>query len=309
MRKGMILVAVVTIAVAGPALAETLTSTGMFPAAAREAAMLRSIAVDRLGGRDGQQVGMAIERALGRPDNRGRPWFEMVYGGRRGGGNADGTLSGAVSSGVEDSYYKKPEKRCIGRDADKKCIKEEEVQVNCTRRVANLTADLRIVRSDGRIVYNAAKPLRQEITWCQGQNPSRTAEEMIASMVGEVAEGVRGDTVPRVETYRIRILESNKGVPKDLTKRFKDVVKLTQRNPVQACREWAALNEAVPNHPSIVFNLGLCAESANDLQAALNWYRAAIPLLGRNNDGSEGLNRVQRRMIADGDFARRARGG
>lgn len=309
MRTRNFLLAAVAITVAVPALAETLTSTGLFPAPWREAAMLRSITVDRLGGRDGQQVGMAIERALGRTNNRGVAWFEMVYGGRRsGGGNADGTLSGAVSSGVEDSYYKQPEKRCVERDADKKCIKEETVQLNCTRRVANLTADLRIVRNDGRIVYNVTKPLRQEITWCQGQNPSRTAEEMIASMVGEIAESVRSDTVPRTEVYRTRILESTKGVPKDQTKRFKDVVKLTQRNPGQACQEWAVLNQSVPNHPSILFNLGLCAESMNDLQGALNWYRRAAPLLGRNNDADEGARRVQQRMIADGDSAQRSRG-
>jgi hypothetical protein len=298
------------LAAAVPARAETLTMTGMFPAPWREAAMLRSIAVERLGGRDGAQVGMAIERALGRPNSRGLPWFEIVYGGRRsGGGLAEGTLSGAVSSGVEDSYYKQTEKRCTERDKDNKCLKEAEVQIDCTRRVANLTADLRIVRgSDGRIVYNASKPLRQEITWCQGQNPSRTAEEMIGAMVGEIAESVRADTVPATSTYRIRILESSKGVPKELTKRFKDVVKLTQRNPAQACQEWAALNQAIPNHPSILFNLGLCAEAAGDLRGALGWYQAASPLLGRKNDADEGADRVQRRMIADADFTKRRQG-
>jgi hypothetical protein len=217
-------------------------------------------------------------------------------------------LSGAVSSGVEDSYYKQKDKRCVERDASKKCTKEEEVQVNCTRRVANLTADLRIVRSsDGRIVYSSNKPSRQEITWCQGQSPARTGEEMINSMIGEIANGVAYEITPHSETYRIRFRESTKGLPKDLNNRFKAAVKLSQRDLRAACVEWGAMNQATPNHPSIVFDLGLCAEAAGDLRGALGWYQQAIGLLGERSEAGEGANRVQRRMMADADAAERAR--
>lgn len=292
-----------------PAAAETLMMTGLFPAPSREAAMLRSIAVERLGGRDGAATGMAIERALSRPAGRDGAWFEIVYGGRRGNGAAaDGILSGAVSSGVEDSYFKRPEKQCTQRDKDDKCIKEEEVQVNCTRRVANLSADLRIVRSDGRIVYTANRPLREEIIWCQGQSPARTAEEMINGMIGQIAESVRRDTVPVTDTYSIRILESSKGIPKEHNRFFKDTIKLTQRNPGQACQDWSRLNQMIPNNGVIVFNVGLCTEWQGDLRGAMQWYRQASSLLGRrNNEADQGLNRVQRRMTADADFAERER--
>ncbi|NML07487.1 hypothetical protein [Sphingomonas sp. G-3-2-10] len=307
-RAGIAAIATAMLA-ATPAAAETLTMTGLFPAPWREAAMLRSIAVERLGGRDGAATGMAIERALSRPSGRTGAWFEIVYGGRRNnGGYADGTLSGAVSSGVEDSYFKRPEKQCTQRDKDNKCTKEEEVQVNCTRRVANLSADLRIVRRDGRIVYSAVKPLREEITWCQGQSPSRTAEEMINGMIGQIAEGVRRDTVPVTDTYSIRILESSKGIPKEHNRFFKDTIKLTQRNPGQACQDWQRLNQMIPNNGVIVFNIGLCTEWRGDLQGALRWYRQASPLLGRrNNEADTGLNRVERRLTADADYAERER--
>ncbi|MDF7777553.1 hypothetical protein P1X14_20020 [Sphingomonas sp. AOB5] len=308
MRVLFLLTTGVAILAAAPAAAETLTMTGLFPAPSREAAMLRSISVERLGGRDGAATGMAIERALGRPNRSGNSYFEIVYGGRRGnGGGAEGVLSGAISSGVEDSYYKRPEKRCIQKDKDNKCLKEEEVQINCTRRVANLNADLRIVRYDGRIVYSVNRPLREEITWCQGQSPSRTAEEMINGMINQIAEGVRSDTVPVNDTYSIRILESSKGIPKEHTRFFKDTIKLTQRNPGQACQDWAKLNQLIPNNGVILFNMGLCAEWRGDLQGALQWYRIASPLLGRRNEADTGTNRVQRRMTADADAAERNR--
>jgi hypothetical protein len=303
-RFGVIAVAVCGLATA--AWAETLSMTGTFPAPSREAAMLRSIAVERLSGADGAQVGATIERALSRQNGNGIAYFDVYYAGRRSGGRADGTLSGSVTSGVEDSTYKQNDKRCVEKDKDGKCTKEETVQIPCTLRVANLTADIRIVRNgDGRIVYSAARPLRREVRWCKGQNPPATAEEMIGQMVNDVGETLRADTIPATSTYRIRILESDKGVPRELNRRFKDAIKLTQRNPSQACQEWTALNGAIPNNGAITFNVGLCAEWAGDLKGAERWYRAAGPLLGRGNDASEGVSRVTRRMIADSDLAAR----
>jgi hypothetical protein len=301
-RKTLIVSALAGTCLALPALAEVAQMTGLFPAQYREAAMLHSLSVDRLGGRDGQAVGMAIERALG------GGYFDLVYDGRRGNGRAEGMLSGAVSSGVEDSYYKQKDKRCVERDANKKCIKEEEVQINCTRRIANLTADLRIVRSDdGRIVYSSNKPSRQEITWCQGQSPARTGEDMINSMIGEIANAVAYEIQPHRETYRIRFRESTKDLPKDMTRGFKDTVKLSQRDLRAACAAWGQMNQRVPNHPSIVFDLGLCAEAAGDLQGALALYQQAVGLLGQRSEAGEGASRVQRRMTAVADDARRNR--
>jgi len=301
-RFGMIAAAGLGLAVAVSALAEVAQMTGRFPAQYREAAMLRSLSVDRIGGRDGQAVGLAIERALG------GGYFDLIYDGRRGGGRAEGMLSGAVSSGVEDSYYKQPEKRCIERDKDKKCIKEEEVQINCTRRVANLTADIRIVRADdGRIVYSANKPNRQEITWCQGQSPARTGEEMINSMIGEIANSVASEITPHTETYRIRFRESTKGLPKDMSRGFKDAIKLSQRDLRAACAAWGQMNQAVPKHPSLVFNLGLCAEAAGDLRGALAFYQQAIGLIGPRSEAGTGADRVRSRIVADADAAERAR--
>ena len=300
-RAGWVAAAAVAM-VAAPVLAETATMTGRFPAPYREAAMLTSLSVGRIDGRDGHQVGSAIERALGRAGH-----FDL-QGGRRSGGNAEGVLNGGVSSGVEDSYYRRKEKRCTQRDANNKCTKEEEVEIRCTQRVANLTANLRITRTtDGAVVYSVSKPLRQQIDWCEGQSAPRTSEEMIGSMVNEVANAVRSDIVPYTNTYRIRFLEGTKGLPKDQVKPFKETVKLTQRDLRAACQRWAEMDKAAPGHLSITFNLGLCAEAAGDLRGALGWYERAAQIQGRRGEAQDGVNRIQRRMAADADDAERAR--
>jgi hypothetical protein len=275
--------------------------TGRFPAPYRDAAMLISLSVGRIDGRDGHQVGSAIERAVGSAGH-----FDM-QGGRRSGGNAEGVLTGGVSSGVEDNFYKRKEKRCTQRDPQNKCTKEEEVEIRCTQRVANLRADLRLTRTyDGAVVYSVSKPLRQQVDWCEGQSAPRTAEEMISSMVSEVANSVRSDIVPRVDTYRIRFRESTKGLPKEHTKRFKEIVKQTQRDLPGACAAWFEMNKVVPNHPSIVFNLGLCAEAAGEMRNAQAWYQLAAPLIGgRSNEATTGIGRMQSRMDADADDAQR----
>ncbi|MCW3836526.1 tetratricopeptide repeat protein [Sphingomonas canadensis] len=289
-------------ALPAPAQAEEAFMVGRFPAAYRDAAMLLSLSIDRLHGRDGGALGFAIERALSQPDARGEVHFDLIGGSRRGPGNAEGVLSGAVSSGVEDNYWKRKDKDCAERDANKKCIKEVEKEVDCTRRVINLNADLRITRTtDGRIVYSTSKPLREEQSWCHGagERPASTVEESITRMINAIAAQVRVEIVPRWERYSIRYRETPKGLPKDLAKRFRASMKTSERNRPGACQEWAAIDAAAPGHPSILFDLGLCAEAAGEYEQALAYYRRADPLIGgRGNEASRGIDRVQRIQAA-----------
>ena len=204
MRRTLACAALVSaIAAAGPAQAEAVRMTGKFAAPYREAALLDSLGIDRFNGRDGRQLEMAIERALSQPDIEGQPHFDLIaaFGGGQG---PDGVLSGAVSSGVQDSRYKQKEKRCVEREGGRdsgKCLKEAEVEVGCTRRVANVNADLRLVRvADGRVVYTTAKPRRDEMSWCEGKNPPRTAEESVRSMILDIAAEVSREIAPLVES-------------------------------------------------------------------------------------------------------------
>lgn len=291
--------------------AESVRMTGRFAAPYRDAAMLDSVRVGRIGGEDGMQLALAIERALGRPDIEGRTHFDLL-GGR--GGEADGLLNGNVVTGVQETRFKRKEKDCVEREGGKrdgKCLKEEEVEKDCTRRVINVNADLRLAGPDGRVLYSVSRPRRDETSWCRGQNPSRTTEEAIRGMIIDIAENVRRDIVPSVEDYSIRFRESTRGLPKPLERPFKDIVKQTQRDLPGACAAWAAMDAQAPDHPSITFDLGLCAESAGDYDKALALYRRAAPLIGRGgNEATAGVERAQRLIDgrADEEARRRGRG-
>ncbi len=278
---------------ASAAHAESVELVGTFPAPFREAAMLHSMAIERFGGEDGRQLQLAVERALLTPDLSGATHFDIVADRRRrGAARADGLLSGVVTSGVEEGRVRLKRKRCVERDGDGDCTREEDVDVNCTRRIVNVRADLRLAREDdGRILYSESKPFRDEISWCPGEQPARTVEETIAGAVEGFARSVRFDLVPRTERYSARFRESSSGLPRELRQRQRDVVRLTQRDLGAACAAWEEMNALAPDHPSIVYDLGLCAEARGDYEQALDWYLRGAQL---SNDGmaAEAAERV-----------------
>lgn len=298
MKRKALLVAGV-LAWAGAAQGEVLEITGEFPANNREASFLESISVDRFGGSDGTALQIAIERALGGSQ------FELL-GGRTGRDTAEGSISGSISSGVDESSFRKKEKQCVSKDDKGKCLKEEQVEIGCKRRIIDIKADIRIVRNtDGRILYSQPKPFREEVEWCRGNSPERTTEDVIEGAIRDIAGSLRGDLVPHVDTYKIRVRENTKGLSKDSANRFKELVKLTKRDPQGACRGWEAMQTEAAGYPSLLFNLGLCAEQRGDYEKALGLYQDAA--LAGANEGREGFTRATRLVEGRTDARERAK--
>ena len=296
-RKALLLAG--ALAWTGVAQAEVLEVTGEFPANNREASFLESISVDRFGGSDGTALQIAIERALGGSQ------FELL-GGRTGRDTAEGSISGSVSSGVDESSFRKKEKQCVSKDDKGKCLKEEQVEIGCKRRIIDVKADIRIVRNtDGRILYSQPKPFRDEVEWCRGGSPGRTTEDVIEGAIQGIAGSLRGDIVPHVDTYKIRVRESTKGLPKEAANRFKELVKLTKRDADGACRGWEAMQAEAAGHPSVLFNLGLCAEQRGEYEKALSLYQDAA--LAGATEGREGFTRATRLVEGRADAQERAK--
>ncbi|RYE00737.1 MAG: hypothetical protein EOP61_13180 [Sphingomonadales bacterium] len=299
MAKTWIAAAIAVVAMTGAAQAEVLKVTGEFPARFREASLLHSLSIDRFDGQDGIALANAIERAMGRTH------FQLM-GGRAGRNNAEASLSGAVITDVQENPFKKKEKRCIEKDKDGKCLKEAEVEVRCRRRAVSVRADLRMVNNNnGRVVYSESKPFRDETSWCEGQNPYRSVEDAVTAGIQQIANDVRYDIAPSVQTYDIRVRESTKGLSKESAKRFKDLVKLTKRDARGACAGWNAMQAEAQGHPSLTFNLGLCAEQRGDYDGALALYRRASQVGAA--EGGEGADRALRLIAGREDARVRAR--
>jgi hypothetical protein len=299
MRRKRVLLATAALAWASVAQSEVLEITGEFPANNRDASFLESVSVDRFGGSDGAALQIQIERALANSQ------FQLLAG-RIGRDSAEGSISGSVSSGVDESNFRKKEKTCVSKDDKGKCTKEEQVEITCKRRIIDVKADVRIVRnSDGRIIYSQAKPFREEVSWCPGGNAGRTAEDVIENAIRDIAGSLRGDIVPHIDTYKIRVRESTKGLSKESANRFKELVKLTKRDAKGACRGWEAMQSEAAGHPSLTFNLGLCAEQRGDFEKAVGLYQDAAA--AGANEGREGLDRANRLIAGREDAKERAK--
>ncbi len=299
MRKTMAAFGIGALAL-GAARGEVIEITGEFAAPYREASLLRSISIDRISGEDGPALARAIEQGL-----EGGP-FELL-GGRTGSDIADGALTGGVTSGVEETRFEKQEKQCVQKGQDGKCLKEEQVKTLCRRRIVNVNVDLRLVRNrDGRILYSVSKPFRSEASWCAGEQPQETVEETISGAVRDIGASVRADLAPSVQTYRIRVRESDRGMSKAQASHFKALVKLSKRDAGAACAGWAALRSELPAHPSLLFDLGLCAEQAGRYEEAMAFYQDAAR--AGAGEGNEGVGRAQRLIDGREDARRRAQG-
>lgn len=295
----IVLGAVTMTALAAPAAAESVKLDGTFVADAREVAMMRSIAVGRFDGRDGASFALALERTLA---NTQPPYFEIVATGR---GRADAIVTGAVSTGVQVSDWTKTEQKCAEKDAGGKCTRKEDVKTPCKRRVIDLTVDVRV--AGDRLLYSASKPKRDELSWCQGQQPYRTVETAVRAMIDQTAQEIAAAFVPQRRDYSVRFRESTRGLPKDQERPFKAAVKQSQRDLSAACAAWTAIDAAAPNHPSVVFDLGLCAEAEGDLARAATLYARAAALMDRGNEAEEGADRIARLVAAREDAALRQR--
>jgi tetratricopeptide (TPR) repeat protein len=61
-----------------------------------------------------------------------------------------------------------------------------------------------------------------------------------------------------------------------------------------ACELWGEARNIAPNSHALLFNLGVCAESRGDLDAALSLYKQADKRLGKPDDDiSSALNRIE----------------
>ncbi len=267
---------------------------GKFPANVREADLLEFVVVDRFDGRDGRQFESYLGQAIGAP-----------------GGRPDGFLTGGVTTGVDQSTYQGSEERCVewkDGKVDGSCLKRAQVKLPCIRRIINLTVSVRLIRTADNVpVWSDTKPRRDEVTWCQGRNPSRTVEEAVSAILRDVAQAIRLDVRPSWNTYKVRFREDRDGMPKEIGNAFKDVVKLSQKDLAAACGQWGTMSNQL-THPSILYNLGVCAESSGAYTEAAKFYRAAQDALGKQSgDIRDSINRVDRLLIARADDAEIAR--
>ncbi|WP_284125066.1 tetratricopeptide repeat protein [Parerythrobacter aestuarii] len=277
-------------------MAETLMVTGIYPAGNDRAAALDSIAVEQFGGVDGGTLSIKIEDRLRGAIVDGDPWFTIYAASLS--SDAEAALRGAVTTrvDVEDSYDKTVED-CIKRDAKKKCVEKRKRKIRCHKLVVRVDPTLRLVGRNGDLIDTDESSATREQRFCMDERRP-DSEPLVEAALDEVADRLRYALAPVQRSEGIRVLESRKGMPKAAGGEFRDAIRQTKSDELGACASFAALEPAIGEHESLLFNIGLCAEAAGDFDAAEGYYRRAIAVDGSSAYASLGLARIDERLRA-----------
>ncbi len=295
--RGMVAAAMMTMA--GPVAAETIRVTGVLPAATADAPLLRTIAVARFGGPDGDAVAGAIGTRLAQADDEPRPFFDLVTRPS----SADGVIDGQAGVDVAESGHVEIRKRCVEK-VKKECVRHERDRVECVRRSVALHGDWRLVRRrDDRILF--ARTIAQEASdeACEDSGTLSDVGSTVDRMLAAVAAQVRVDVAPHRESWTPRIREGRSGMTGADAATFKAAVGWTKTDVPAACDAFAAIEARAP-HPSTRYNVALCAESRGDYARAQAGYASVAAWLpGDADDARKALGRVERLMAGERQMA------
>ncbi len=288
-------------ALVASANAETLKISGLYPAQREGTALLETISIENFGGRDGDDLGFAIEEKLQAVSFDGEPYFTVMMG--RSASNPDAILSGTATARIDEYGTTEYRSRCVERNDKGKCTKHKSRKVPCLKRVIDFDGNLRLSDfGDGRSIFSKSLSDRDEQTICDRDESFSSSQSVVRGMLGKVAYAVRRDLAPIELHQDIRVLESRKGMEKGASKSFRAAVKMTKKDEVEACRMWSELAANSAPHGSLAFNIGLCAEQAGDFEVALARYDEAGSLLGKKAEVDQGIRRIRDKQQAGEDW-------
>lgn len=296
-RVASISAASLALALTAPASAETLPVAGFYPAGNDDAAALQSIAIEDFSGDRGTALSFAVTDALQNAAVYGERYFDIFP---LESANADAVLRGFANAEiVEIDLEDRKLVECMKKDDDKKCIDEKVTLYACSRLEVSVFPQIRLIRADGQQIYSKRDRLNTSADYCANDSQIPSAEAMAGGLIETFARSVRFDLVPHYSSRTYRILESRKGLKKGDSRAFRSAVRMTKTDVAGACAEFTALEEAYPQHVSILFNIGLCAEGAGDLERAASYYNRALAEEPGKDYPTDGLRRIAQRERAN----------
>ncbi|NPU83588.1 MAG: hypothetical protein HPY65_03785 [Syntrophaceae bacterium] len=300
------------------------------PAEFHQASLTKSVAVVPFSGPNGADFAAEIEGVLASINIDDRPYFSLVDRqsldriiseqkfsqsglvdpntaarlGRMVG--AQGIYTGAVTaSEVKDHRYTEQRRECIKYEEQKKdakwyeaakCLKYRDYTVRCLKRDAVFSVTPKLIDvSTGRVLYSRNLGDSASSSGCDDRSPAVGREELLEKVKGTTKARFRKDVAPFYVTVEIGLMDTTDGIPtaepKDALKRG---IEYADRGRLDAaCELWGSARIQAPASPALLYNLGVCAESRGDAEAALSLYRQADKLLGKPDDDiTAALNRV-----------------
>jgi len=311
-----------------------IKTTALVPAKFHEASKLKTVAVLPFDGEGGKEFAAEIEGTLASINIGDKQYFNLVDRtsiervinemkfsksalvnpstaakiGKLVG--AKGIYTGVVTtSKVSDSYYKETRTRCAytvtkydkkGR-AYEECGKWEQYYVSCTKRVATFSFTPKLIDVEtAKIVYANNITKTATSSACEdSKTPLATEYELIEQAKNFAKEGFRKDVAPHYVTFEIKLMDSTEGITStDAENKFKQGLDYAKNNRLdRACELWGEARILSPNSPSILYNLGICAEVTGNFEQAMELYQKADRAYGKPDERiSSALHRVKNQI-------------
>jgi len=300
------------------------------PAQYHEASLTRTVAVLPFSGPGGAEIASEIEGVLGSISIDGKPYFTLVDRaqidktlgemklsqsglvnqstaariGKMVG--AQGIYTGMVTlSGISDSSFRERRQQCAqhqikydnkGNAYEGACLRWRPYDVACTKRVASFACSPKLIEvSTGKILYARNLAGSADSSGCEDRRPVKGEAELLQKAREIAKSEFRKNVAPFYVTREIALMDSTDGISsseaKDKLKNGLDYA--AKQRMDRACELWGEANALSPDAPSILYNLGVCAESRGEFDKAHTLYRQADKRLGKPDDNiSSALNRV-----------------
>tara|TARA_A100001391_G_scaffold173888_2_gene136103 strand:- start:19177 stop:20094 length:918 start_codon:yes stop_codon:yes gene_type:complete len=289
MVRKAILAAFAALTLATPVAAETLSVETYRPARNESALGVHSLAVERFRGPEGSRFSFMLADTLQQVAIRGQPWFTVLVNER---GDADAMLEGEVRPRISESRFRRKREVCWTEDENGECTEERKVEMDCIRLRVSVRPDLRLVARGGALLWTSPLEQHREESFCPEVDDYPDVRALVSRMLADLARDIRRELAPTGSFEPVRIMESRSGLTGESRDMFRDAVRLTKSDEVAACEMFERLHAANPEQPSLMFNVGLCAERRGDHREAQARYRAALASERSDDEASAGLRRI-----------------
>jgi tetratricopeptide (TPR) repeat protein len=210
---------------------------------------------------------------------------------------AQGIYTGTVTlATAADSPYKERRSECVQRKIERddkgnqyegSCIRYRYYNVNCTKRLAQFAVSPKLIEvATGKILYLNNLKGTAASAGCEDGSIVKGADELLEIAKNAVKRDFRKDVAPFYETREVALLDSTDGIDSGTAReKLKQGIEFAGKGRMDsACELWGEAGNLAPNAVSLVYNLGVCAESRGDAEAALALYRKAERSLGKPED-------------------------
>ena len=211
---------------------------------------------------------------------------------------AKGIYTGAVTvRNCKDSHFTEERSECAqrqieydkkGRAREGKCIGWRKYSVPCTKRDAIFSFTPKLIEVEtSRIIYSNNVSGVASASECRDSGRPLPSEiDIIARAMESAKMTFKKDVAPNYVTFSIKLMESKEGITSKEAERIMDQgMEFAKHNRLdRACELWGEARILTTDSPSLLYNLGICAEVRGDLENALDLYKKADRALNKPDD-------------------------